>query len=137
MKNWLKENWFRAGILITILAAVFSVGYYYVIFLPQKEQARINQQKQEQIEKELKEDAEKAEAKRQATLNSLLLEACLADAENKWRDWGQRLSQKANECKVQGGGICRTAEAFVEAFDKNDAQLQQDKDECFKKYPQQ
>jgi hypothetical protein len=36
MKHWLKENWFKAGILILILIGIASVSYYYVIFLPHR-----------------------------------------------------------------------------------------------------
>lgn len=40
MKKWLKENWFKAGILIIVLVGVLSVSYYYVVILP-----RINSQR--------------------------------------------------------------------------------------------
>lgn len=119
----------KLSIIGSMLLVSFSFFYYYVIFLPQKEQARIDQQKQEQLTKELKEQKAKNEVE-------ILLNSCLLDAENKWKNWGQQLSKKADECRIQGGGICRTAEAFVEAFEKNDVQLKQDKDECFKRYQQ-
>ena len=36
MKTWLKENWFRAGLLAMTIIIVFSGAYYYVVFLPQQ-----------------------------------------------------------------------------------------------------
>src|SRR3989338_1900603 len=37
MKDFLKNNWFKLGILIILLFVGISVAYYYAIFLPQKE----------------------------------------------------------------------------------------------------
>ena len=41
--NWLKENWFKLGLLSVALLVVFLVTYYYLVFLSQEEQARVGQ----------------------------------------------------------------------------------------------
>lgn len=47
------------GILIlSVLLVAFSVFYYYVIFIPQKEEVRLEQQKQEQLAKQEQEHKE-------------------------------------------------------------------------------
>ncbi len=44
------------GVLVfSLLLIAFSICYYYVIFLPQKEGARLEQQRQEQLAKEERE----------------------------------------------------------------------------------
>jgi hypothetical protein len=55
MKNWIKENWFKAGLLFAILVVGVSTSYYYAIFLPQKERARVDQQQQSILAQELRE----------------------------------------------------------------------------------
>ena len=49
MKQFLKENWFKIIIAFIILLIGFSVFYYLVYFIPQKEKTIMEQQKQEQI----------------------------------------------------------------------------------------
>ena len=34
--NWLKNNWFKAGILLVILIVGVSLAYYFTIFIPTK-----------------------------------------------------------------------------------------------------
>ena len=42
MKNWLKQNWFKLGILLLLSIAVFSVSHYYLISLPGNKQQETN-----------------------------------------------------------------------------------------------
>ena len=37
MKNCLKENWFKLGIIVTILIAAVAIAYYFVIYLPKED----------------------------------------------------------------------------------------------------
>jgi len=53
--NWLNENWFKLGVTMAIMVTAFSIGFYHVIYLPQKDQAKIEQEKQGQQMKEQKE----------------------------------------------------------------------------------
>lgn len=34
MSAWIKQNWFKAGVLLSFLIISFSVAYYFVLFLP-------------------------------------------------------------------------------------------------------
>ncbi len=45
--NWLKNNWFKLGILVVFLIFVFSLFYYFVVFIPQKEKVKTEQLTQE------------------------------------------------------------------------------------------
>jgi hypothetical protein len=90
--------------------------------------------KQSSIEKQLQIDSQaKAE---QATQANTKLNDCLSQAQQDYLTWGAQLSKKADACTATGNGICRTADAFTEAFNKNDAQLQQDKNNCYVQYKQ-
>src|SRR3990167_1445349 len=82
MKEFIKNNWFRVSILVLIFIAVIAIIYYFAIFLPQKERLRLEMQRQEQFDKELKEQEVKNEAEKQANINTLLLESCLSEADN-------------------------------------------------------
>lgn len=39
MKNFLKENWFKVGILIAVLIMTFGISYYFMVSLPNKNDA--------------------------------------------------------------------------------------------------
>jgi len=80
------EKVIKLSIVLAILLVSFAVFYHYVIFLPQKEEARLKQEKQEQLAKEIKEQEAKAEAER-------ALNVCLADAEESYSNQWYR------ECK--------------------------------------
>lgn len=79
----------KLSIIISVLLISFSFFYYYVIFLPKKEQTRINTEKQEQFSKELKEEREKKEAEQ-------ALNTCIATVEENYSN------QWLKECKAQG-----------------------------------
>lgn len=34
MKNWLKQNWFKLGVLLIFIILGLSVSYYHILFLP-------------------------------------------------------------------------------------------------------
>lgn len=42
MKNWLKDNWFKGGIILALFIAVFTTIYYFIVFLPGLESGRTN-----------------------------------------------------------------------------------------------
>jgi len=49
MKDFIKDNWFKIGLLVMVFIAGTSIFYYHVIFLPQR--PRIEKQKQYYISK--------------------------------------------------------------------------------------
>jgi hypothetical protein len=65
MKHWLSKNWFKACILAMAFIVVFSVAYYYLIFLPQKEQTRIELKEQERLIKEQERLAQEIQDKKE------------------------------------------------------------------------
>jgi len=83
---------FQKMIGASLLIVSLSVAYYFVIYLPKKENAVIELQKQEQLKKEQKEQADvdkKSETKQ-------LLDSCLKSAEiNYTYNWNQT-------CKSRG-----------------------------------
>ena len=77
--NWLKNNWFKAGILLVILIVGVSLAYYFTIFIPTKERAKVYQWQQEELV-----EAQKAQLKiDQENQSKLLLESCFNEAKVK------------------------------------------------------
>lgn len=132
MKDWLKENWFKAGLLGIIFIAGLSIAYYYVIFLPQKEEARLELQRQEH----------KAKLEQQK-----LLDFCLEETDNEaWKDF---ISICKDDERINGGDIETCEMGTVEdtisymyasylretLFKGVLERREKAKEDCFKKYP--
>lgn len=119
----------KISIIVGTLIVALSIAYYLVIFLPQKEKTRVEQQKQDQQTEEQKENAEKAEISKKENQNKLLLSACLADADDNY--W--------NYMELNGTGK-RTDKNGVNAYqrywDAAEKIKKEETDTCFKKYPQ-
>jgi len=147
MKEFIKNNWFRVSILVLIFIAVIAIIYYFAIFLPQKERLRLEMQRQEQFDKELKEQEVKNEAEKQANINTLLLESCLSEADNSLES--SFISLCSDDERISGGdnatcsiGTIDDKVSFMTAsnlynslfkriLDKRD----KERNECFKRYP--
>ena len=99
-------NW---SVVLTLLLIGFSVFYYLVIFLPSKEQSKIELQKQEQQIKTT-----------QSEKNSVLLQQCLDAVSQKFST-----ALKENKTPINN----ETAKIILDESNKQ-------KEECFKKYPQ-
>lgn len=92
MKQNLIDQIFKITVAIGILIVCLSVGYYFVLFLPQKENQKIELQKIEQEKKEQQEEQQQRARENRATS----LSTCLSEAESNYsRNWG-------NECRSQG-----------------------------------
>lgn len=89
MKEFIKDNWFKLCFAVSVVLIGFSVFYYFVIFIPEKERMKAEQAKQEQVDKELKEQKDKEES--ESALNN-----CISNAEKKYSDMWHK------ECKTQG-----------------------------------
>ena len=157
----------KGALIFSLLLVASSVFYYYVIFLPQKEETRLEQQRQEQLAKEEQERQALEQELQEKKEAEQALNACLADAESNYHEQWYR------ECKGQGKLTNRCIslhemtfeeyaeqnnisddkrlEALLDFYEERDEcscrlplsnadrinqQLQDDKDECFKKYPQ-
>ena len=138
----------KAVLILSLLLVALSVFYYYVIFLPQKEQARIEQQKQEQLAEELKEQEAKEEAEQEKRLNRLLLDTCLNEADNSLKN--SFISLCKDDGRISGGdeasclagtiddnvSYMTASNLYSSLFKRILDKREKDKDECFKKYPQ-
>lgn len=165
IKKFMVENWFKLSFAIAVILIGIAFFYYFVIFLPQKEQARINQQNQEQLAKEQKEQKEKEEATKS-------LNFCLSFAEDNYSSmWNKEcdyLGELTTECKdillntYSYNNYVSKKNLSIEPSDKNylsvidyykkkeecscrlpttradrlNESLKEDKAECYKKYPQ-
>lgn len=74
-------------------------------------------------------DKEKREIEKEN--NRIALNGCLSNAEALWIKQAQVLSAKKDECSSTG-----CVEAQLEVGAKIDKDLQQNKDNCFKQFPQ-
>jgi hypothetical protein len=43
MKDFIKENWFKLGLVVGLLLIALSIAYYFILFLPIQKQKNINQ----------------------------------------------------------------------------------------------
>ena len=62
-EEFIKQNWFKLGILAVLLIIAFSFLYYFVVFIPLKEKVKTEQLTQE---KDLEQQAKCAEAGKEA-----------------------------------------------------------------------
>ncbi len=138
----------KLSIIASMLLVSFSIFYYYVIFLPKKEKTRIDQQKQEQLTKGLKEQEVKTEIEKQRNLNAMLLQICLNEADLSLRTNFTVLC--GSDERISGGdksscstddtetviGYMTVSEFYTTHFKRILDKREKDRGECFKKYPQ-
>lgn len=103
MNEFIKQNWFKLSFSVSVILIGISIFYYFVIFIPNKEEVRIKQEelkieqaKQEQFEKQTREEKTKLEA--EEALNS-----CVALADKNyvalWNQECEDLGKLSIECK--------------------------------------
>jgi len=109
----------KLALIIAILIATISVSYYHVYFVPQKERAKLELQKQMAREKETKE-----------LLQRQSLESCLSDAEEYYKELTAKGVESCNKYPDSA------YECGLSLFDEVERDLKEAKNECFKKYPQ-
>lgn len=68
MKTFLKENWFKLIIAIVILIIGISIGYYFVVFIP--EQARIQREQEQASAQQAQEKEQALELKQQQEIQA-------------------------------------------------------------------
>ena len=49
--NWLKENWFKLGIFLAVLAIAVSACYYFIFYLPKHRESSLSTQRREMAKK--------------------------------------------------------------------------------------
>ncbi len=125
MKRFIKENWFKLGMMLILLLIGLSFGYYFVIFLPQKEMERKGLLKHEQLIKEV----ERQEAKQKEENSRVNLGTCLNDADKNYHE------TMINACQKYSGNISNcTIPLYLAKQYKEDQKNA--KDVCFKRFPQ-
>ena len=122
---------FKITTIIAVLIIAFSIFYYLVIFLPQKEQTKLELEERLRAEVQKAEEARRQEEEEEKKLNKILLEACIESAYDTYiEDWNKN-------CRTSGINK-RTDDCTLPlnlANSLNDIHKEM-KDECFKKYPQ-
>ncbi len=125
MKNKLTvlDKAVKVSIIAGALIVALSIAYYLVAFLPQKEKARVEQQKQEQQAK----DDEKKKAEDRTVANKKALNFCLSLADDNY--WAY---VKLNGTEKKDG----TVYANNDVWDRADKTKQSEIANCYRKYPQ-
>ena len=106
MKNWLKENWFKIGMLLILLVMVLIVAYYFLVYIPQRNNELDFQKGSRKVD----------------------LQNCLDSVTNNY------FSAQRFHCKQSGQNNGCTLSVGAEAGLSDG--LDQDKANCFKQYPQ-
>ena len=118
----------KISVILAVLVFSFSIAYYFVIFLPQKEKLALEQQKQLQESKDKKEQQAKDDAAAQVAEAKDNLSTCLSDAQDSNSDeWN-------SSCKTQG--LKNGCELDLDLANSINKDLKDSQDVCFKQYPQ-
>lgn len=62
--NWLKENWFKVGLLLVLVGITSIVSFYYLSYIPSRDQKK---QDKEEMEKTREVEAKKEQEKKDYT----------------------------------------------------------------------
>lgn len=122
----------RNAITIGIIIITLSLAYYLVIFLPKKEAGKLEQQKQEQV---FKEQLEKERIEKENEIkseNKIMLKECLENAQGDYIERWKKQCASDGE-KIGTDGMCLLSDSSSDYVRKARTE---DRDICFKKYPQ-
>ena len=114
----------KISIIAGALIVALSVAYYLVVFMPQKEKARVEQVKQEQQAK----DDEKKQVEERTVANKKALSFCLMGVDTNY--WAY---VKLNGTEKKDG----TVYADNDVWDRAEKTKQSEITNCYRKYPQQ
>jgi len=133
----------KLGVLLAILVASFSVFYYFVIFLPQKEGTKLELQKEASIREALIEQQkldlqqeEQENAKREVATQRALLDYCLDAAEQYTTDAFEKVCPGAKTAKAGESLSCKPDVDIAQLIDVLKEEEEKEKAECYRKYPQ-
>jgi len=143
MKTFIKDNWFKIVIALVVVLIGISTFYYFVILSSQKE-TRIQEKVQaDLIEKSRKEtlEAEQKSEKEQAIIDEAnrrqsSLNDCIALAKDRYLKMGIVINNINCDALYTDAERVGCGRAKGNAYDDNEARLQQDKENCFRQYPQ-
>lgn len=123
MKNFFKDNWFKLVISLAILLVCISIFYYFVIFIPQKERAKMEQQEKVKQEEQAKELSKKE-----------LFDNCMQEVEDNFRRNSMGLCSSMGYTQEQIDNLeCQVRNDVVK---KMEDEQKAGQDRCFKNYHQ-
>jgi len=120
--NNLKKIALISGIIAILLISI-AIFWHYVIYLPAKDKTERITEAQEKFTEQM---IEEEMAKQQ----EIKLDNCLKEAEAYNLEWREVLLNPESECDNLG-----CLDATLEALDEAVVELQQEKENCLKKYP--
>lgn len=112
------RNIFNLSVIATFLLIGFSVFYYFVIFLPEKERGRVEQVRQEGLNKEIQKREQETK-----------LDTCFNQAYEAY------IARWNGICKIDG--LEEKCKLPADRSEPTQIYYKELKDECFRKYPQQ
>ena len=108
MKSFIKEHWFKVGILFLALVASFSIFYYYLDFRPQQDRAVLQQQilvqneaQAQQITQQQQAQSEATSQAQEATAKEQQLETCVDAAHQDYVNQAQTLCTNLGYTQTQ------------------------------------
>lgn len=108
MKNFIKEHWFKVGILFLALIASSSVFYYYLVFKPQQDKAVLQQQilaqneaQAQQITQQQQVQSEATSQAQAATTKEQQLKTCVDAAHQGYVNQGQSFCENLGYTQTQ------------------------------------
>ena len=120
--KWLKEHWFRLGILIACLIVAGSACYYFVVYIPNRDTAERNQEA-------IDADTVQLEQNIQKNKEAQALQECLNQADV------DRASLVSQDCVIEGSASdCSSLSSYH--VNEIDSEINTEKDLCFKQFPQ-
>lgn len=137
----------KTSIIIGVLITTLSVAYYLVIFLPSKEVARQDQQKQMQLDKDrkekeneakqlIKEDTAKQEAISSKQQRQQDQDDCVLSAASLAEKQLNNIQNYKNSCdSLKGTVAINCYNKSGEMMDEVSKKLDQDKQLCYQQYP--
>ena len=112
----------KVSIIVVVLIIGFSVLYYFTIFLPSKERAKLEQQARDNKERKF---------------NAINLDRCLEEAEQIHSEKLKNILELGKSCENKTTLDLKGCwEGVNEALYYVDIELQQERNNCFKRYPQ-
>lgn len=150
------DKFIKGSLAVSFIIIALSVAYYFVIFVPHKENKILEQQKIAQQLKEQKEEEEEKQEEEEKKNKATMLNICLSLAQDNYNAvWASNC--KSNASKISTGlASCRESSLSdsdcrsiwgspnakpdcslpLDLAKSIEDSLNKQKDECFKKYPQ-
>lgn len=115
----------KYSIAIALVLIGVAVFYFLAVFSPSREQVKVDL------------EIARFQAEQEAVLrNQLLLASCLNQAEVQWLSVASLYENMFKDQRETGATLMAAQKTMSQAVKENDGQLQMNKDNCFKQFPQ-